>query len=116
MKTIWLNDWQDADKADLEKLFALKSGALADIELLLASYKQGDDSGYGFIFFRLNQQFFEVNVSHDSERDLQGQWEPEDTSIEALLFRLHRGNLGSSKASENIFDDALKNLLKSLMQ
>ena len=116
MKTIWLNDWQDADKAKLEKLFALKSGALADIELLLASYKQGDDSGYGFIFFRLNQQFFEVNVSHDSECNLQGQWEPEDTSIEALLFRLHRGNLGSSRASENIFDEALKTLLKSLMQ
>jgi len=116
MKTIWLNDWQDADKAELEKLFALNSGALDEIELLLASYKQGDDSGYGFLLYRLNQQYYEVNASHDSECNLQGQWEPEDTSIEALLFRLHRGNLGSSKASENVFDEALKSLLKSLMQ
>ena len=116
MNTIWLNDWQDSDVSELEKLFGLKPDQLSDIELLLASYKQGDDSGYGFILFIAGDEYFEVNVSHDSECNLIGQWEPEETTVEALLFRLHRGNLGSEKASENVFALQLKEVLNRLMQ
>lgn len=116
MGTIWLNDWQNFEAKDLAKVFALKSTELDGYDLLLASYKQGDESGYGFILFFDGQRYFEVNVSHDSECQLMGQWLPEETSIEALWFRLTRGNLGAAAAGENVFDSALKQLLTSLMQ
>ncbi len=116
MKTIWLNDWKDADKNTLETLFGLRLNELNNIDLLLASYKQGDDSGYGFILFETAQGLYEVNVSHDSECNLSGQWQPEETTIEALLFRLQKGNLGSEKAGENIFAQPLQDLLSSLTQ
>ena len=116
MKTIWLNDWVGSNKANLEKLFGLHSDELRDIDLLLASYKQGDDSGYGFIFFRDAQNYYEVNISNDSEIDLSGQWQPEETSIEVLLIRLNRGNLGTESASEKIFAVPLRELLALLLQ
>ncbi|MDH5425968.1 MAG: hypothetical protein OEY29_13315 [Gammaproteobacteria bacterium] len=115
-KTFWLNDWCGADKSVLEKLFGLKNKQLSDIDILLASYKEGDYSGYGFILFAIGQDFYEVNVSHDSECEFDGQWQPEETTIEALLYRLHRGNLGSAAAGENVFSAELKELLSSLMQ
>lgn len=116
MKTIWLNDWEGSNKAKLEKLFGLHSDELRDIELLLASYKQEDDSGYGFILFRDALNYYEVNVSNDSEIELSGQWLPEETSIEVLLFRLNKGNLGAEAASENIFAEPLRGLLSRLLQ
>lgn len=116
MKTIWLNDWINSNKTSLEKLFGLHSDELRDIDLLLASYKQGDDSGYGFVFFKEAQSYYEVNVSNDSEIDLSGQWQPEETSIEALMFRLNRGNLGTEAAGENIYAEPLRELLARLLQ
>lgn len=116
MKAIWLNDWVGLNKANLEKLFGLHSEELHDIDLLLASYKQEDDSGYGFILFRDAQNYYEVNVSNDSKIDLSGQWQPEETSIEVLLFRLNKGNLGAEAASENIFAGPLRELLARLLQ
>lgn len=116
MKTIWLNDWETCNKAKLESIFGLHTNELVNINLLLASYKQGDESGYGFIFFQVAEDFYEVNVSHDSENDLRGQWLPEETTIEALLFRLNRGNLGTEAAGENIFAEPLRLILSRLIQ
>lgn len=116
MNTIWLNDWKNINKSKLEHLFGLSNDALRHIDLLLASYKQGDDSGYGFIFFKIAEDYYEVNVSHDSENDLHNQWQPEETTIEALWFRLSKGNLGTELASENVFADPLRALLTRLMQ
>lgn len=116
MKSIWLNDWENADNTKLEHFFGLHSHQLRDINVLLASYKEGDVSGYGFIFYQIAEVYYEVNASHDSENNLHGQWQPEETTIEALLFRLNRGNLGTEAASENIFAAPLLSLLKRLMQ
>lgn len=116
IKTFWLNDWNDADISDLEKIFGLEANELSDIDILLASYKEGDYSGYGFILFTIGQSYYEVNTSHDSECEFTGQWQPEETTIEALLYRLHRGNLGSAAAGENVFSEELKQILNGLMQ
>lgn len=116
MKSIWLNDWQGFNKQKLESVFGLKPNQLDHIDILLASYTNQHDAGYAFILFEQNAQLFEVNCSHDSEADFDGQWQPEDTSIEALLFRLNRGNLGSIKASDNVFDEPLRLLLKQYQQ
>lgn len=112
--TIWLNDWKDYDQRQLESSFGLAENELSDINVMLASYKDSGDAGYAFILFSLGQSLFEVNASHDSELNLKGQWQPEETSIEALMFRLEKGNLGTDEAGDNIFAESLKSLLLRL--
>lgn len=116
MKSVWLNDWEDAGVSQLEQHFGLKTGSLQDIEILLASYKESDDSGYAFVLYRHQQCLYEVNASHDSVLDFRDQWQPEETTVEALIYRLNKGNLGSSEASENVFAEPLYNVLRQLMQ
>ena len=115
ISSIWLNDWKDASKKDLEQLFGLANSELDSINILLASYKLGDESAYAFILFSVDDVLYEVNASHDSEVDFEDQWQPEETTIEALLFRLNKGHLGSAKASENIFAVDLTEILHKLM-
>lgn len=114
--TIWLNDWKGFSIGQIENLFGLSQGELSSINLLLASYSQEDDSSYAFLLFYLDDSLYEVNASHDSEIDFNGQWQPEETSVEALRFRLTRGNLGAKEASNNIFADELKAILNSRLQ
>ena len=116
MQPIWLNDWKDFNTEKLEVVFGLEKDELKDIEILLASYKESDDSGYAFILLRSDQKLYEVNASHDSAIDFQDQWQPEETSIEVLLHRLNIGNLGSAESGENIFAQPLKKLFSKLMQ
>jgi len=113
---IWLNDWKNFDIEQLEHAFGLPEKALNDIEIILASYFHGDDTSYAFILFSRHQALFEVNASHDSEVDFSGQWQPEETSYEALQFRLTRGRLGQAEASENVFADELKTILNRELQ
>ena len=112
----WLNDWQNFSINQLESVFGLVKGSLDDIELLLASYAESDDAGYAFILYRDQQRLYEVNASHDSILDFNDQWLPEEASVEALLFRLNKGNLGSIEASENVFANELRQVLKNYLQ
>lgn len=116
MKSIWLNDWQAFSIDQLEAVFGLAKGSLDHIEILLASYTESDDAGYAFILFRQQQQLYEVNASHDSLLDFNGQWQPEETTVEALLFRLNKGNLGRIEASENVFANELRQVLNAFLQ
>lgn len=116
MKNYWLNDWSNGSASLLETIFGIERGSLDDVDILLASYVASDDSGYAFILYQENQQLYEINASHDSEIDFLGQWIPEQTSVEVLLFRLNRGNLGSAEASDNLFADELRLLLKQYVQ
>lgn len=116
MKSTWLNDWQAYSSFQLESVFGLSKGSLDQIEILLASYTESDDAGYAFVLYRDQQRLYEVNASHDSQLDFYGQWLPEETSVDALLFRLNKGNLGSIKASDNVFADELREVLKAFLQ
>jgi hypothetical protein len=58
-----------------------------DAEFLFAAYTYEDYSGSAFVLFRKDGKLFEVNGSHCSCYGLEGQWEPEETSKEALLKR-----------------------------
>lgn len=116
MSTLWLNDWENTEISQLQRMFGLHKSDLDNIDLLLLSHHYEDDSGYAFILYSDKQTLYEVNASHDSELDFIGQWQPEETSLEALMFRLTRGNLGKSQLGEDIFAEALLNLLKRYMQ
>ncbi len=59
--------------------------------MLLASYSYEDYSGSAFVLYRKDGQLFEVNGGHCSCYGLEGQWEPESTTKQALLERLTNG-------------------------
>lgn len=110
----YLNDWSNGDILTLQRAFDLDKDVFNDVEILLASYKAESDSGYAFVLYMQNGLLYEVNASHDSNADLEGQWDPEQTSIEILQHRLDKGNLGNAKASQNVFDNQLREVLKYL--
>ncbi len=53
-------------------------------KILFASYGGGSYDGDAFVLFEENGKLYEVHGSHCSCYGLEGQWKPEETSIEAL--------------------------------
>lgn len=111
---IYLNDWSGSGKDRLKKAFGIGDRELEGVEILLASYTRDDFHGEAFVLFRRQGVLFEVNASHNSSDGLEGQWEPEDTLIEALRYRLEKGCLGSPDGGINLFADELLFLLTEL--
>lgn len=86
---------------DMMQDFAISNEQLKDVEILYACYTPGDYCGDAHVIFRKEDKMYEVNGSHCSCFGLEGQWEPEETSVIALLVR------------PNVSEDA-KAILRSL--
>ena len=132
---MYLNDWKDVGflgmVADFEGIdikhksemdAALKHERWQGMEVLLASYGTEDFSGDAFVLFRKDGKLYEVNGSHCSCYGLEDQsysgerhtqWEPEETTIEALRHRLDNGKLGQCY-SGNEYANELRSVLGSL--
>lgn len=105
--------WPNEDMWEEKKgklLSVLSSGKYDDIHVLLASYTYESYSGDAFVLFEKGGKFYEVSGSHCSCFGLGGQWEPEDTTVEALLHRLNEGRLGAYDS--NKFDTELRAVLE----
>lgn len=81
------------------------------INILFASYGQANYSGDAFVLFEKEGSLFEVNASHCSCYGLEGQFEPEETTIEAISQRLIKGSFGTDNYSDNEFAIELKQFL-----
>lgn len=96
---MFLNNWAGGDAGEVARAFGLSDEDLAGVEILLASYGSADYEAEAFVLFRRDGQLFEVNGSHGSMDCLakdqwdypQSQWEPEETSVEALRDRMACG-------------------------
>lgn len=53
------------------------------INILFASYGEDNYSGNAFVLFEKDGKLYEVNGSHCSCYGLEGQFEPEETTLEA---------------------------------
>lgn len=95
---MFLNDWAPGSdnyrgtglvgvKADFE----IGDDALVGVEILLASYTYESYSGEAFVLFSRDGKLWEVNGSHCSCYGLEGQWEPEETSVESIERRISTG-------------------------
>lgn len=77
--------------SDIEREFALAANHLRDnnLEVLYAIYTTGDYDGDSFLVLRntVTKELFEVNASHCSCYGLEGQFEPERTTLESLKLR-----------------------------
>ncbi len=82
-----------------------------DINVLLAIYTYQDYDGSAFVLFERGGKLYEVNGGHCSCYGLEGQWEPEETSVEALRHRLNNGYFGGTYSYD--FRDDLWKVLKS---
>jgi len=90
---------------------------LSGVEILLAYYDYEDYSGSAFVLFRKDGKLFEVNGGHCSCYGLEGQWTPEETTAEALVFRMDKGDLGVTSewdGRKNLFRDELREVLRGV--
>jgi hypothetical protein len=76
--------------------------------ILFASYGTDNYSGDAFVLFEKNGKLYEVNGSHCSCYGLEGQFEPEETTLEAIEMRLTKGTMGVDDYSDNEFATELK--------
>ncbi len=74
-------------KEDVAFNFQIPEGELEGVEILYACYECPPYEGYAHVIFRKDDKLYEVNGSHCSCNGLEGCWEPEETTVAALLFR-----------------------------
>jgi len=106
----WGGDY-DAPEGLAAKQAAIDA-AFAGAEVLFAIYTYANYDGDAFVLFARDGQLFEVNGSHCSCYGLEGQWEPEETTVEAIRHRMTEGTLGSGN-DWPAFKDELEAVLKA---
>jgi hypothetical protein len=79
--------------------------------ILFASYECEAYEGSAYVLYEENGKLFEVHGSHCSCMGLEGQWEPEETTLDSLKHRLQKGTLGFDGYSGNEFGEELKEFL-----
>ena len=60
---------------------------LEDSEVLIASYGGASYEGDAIVVFQRDGKYYEAHGSHCSCNGLEGQWFPEETTMEALVYR-----------------------------
>lgn len=78
-------------KEDVADAFQIDIKQLKGCKIHIAWYGQGDYDGSAFVLFTHNDQLYEVNGGHCSCHGLEGQWEPEETTVAALRHRHDHG-------------------------
>ena len=95
----FIQEFESAD--DVIKKYTAPEDALTDATIHLAWYGYGSYCGSSFVLFEKGGKLFEVNGSHCSCFELEGQWEPEETSWASLGMRNLTGECdGSSEAHD----------------
>lgn len=108
---ISVNDSEKTQKENNEIMERYKD-TFDNVNILLASYTYANYSGSAFVLFEKDGNLYEVNGSHCSCYGLEDQWEPDETTIEALVMRVTKGNLGHEEYGDNEFAVELKELLE----
>jgi hypothetical protein len=72
---------------DIKSNFEISDKELKGCEIIFADYDTPPYEGSAHVIFRKGGKLYEVNGSHCSCYGLEGQWVPEETLVEALMFR-----------------------------
>jgi len=86
---MYQGDFNSVD--DVVAEFQITPQDLARVTMAYASYEFEHYEGAAFVLFVKDDKLYEVHASHCSCYGLEGQWEPEETSVDELLFRLKNG-------------------------
>ena len=109
MESVFLEDFKDI--SDIKRNFELKDKDLKGVKILLAYYAVECYEGDAFVLFEKRGKLYEVNGSHCSCYGLEGQWEPELTSREAICHRMSEGTLGLDYRKNDTFRKKLIEVL-----
>lgn len=90
--THWRNNEKGAAHVFVD--FQVTEEQQQGVEIILASYGGDYYEGDAFVLFRKDGKLYEVNGSHCSCYGLEDQWEPEETTLRDLRFRMEQGHLG----------------------
>lgn len=117
MQPVFLEDFDSAE--DVFANFRVAEEQQAGVEILFAYYSYENYSGDAFVLFRTaDGALWEVNGGHCSCYGLEGQWEPELTSVSELRHRMDQGRQGSEYAygggRQNTYGQELSALLDHL--
>lgn len=80
-REFFYNCWDD------EGNYVIPDDFPSEEEILFAYYGREYYTGSAFVLFQRNGKLYEVNGSHCSCYGLENQWEPEETSWDALAMR-----------------------------
>lgn len=83
--TVFFGDFHSVE--DIIEEFQISADALVDATILFATYEYTLYEGDAFVLFERDGKLYEVNGSHCSCYGLEGQWEPEETSVAAVRMR-----------------------------
>jgi len=115
---VYLNDWAESGQAGMLEDFGIGPDALKGAEVLVASYTYEDWSGDAYVLFKRDGKLWEVHGGHCScyglsegsyygDEASQTQWQPEETSAEAILHRIEKGTWGEEAKVADIVRTAL---------
>jgi len=117
-RTMFLNDWSNLEEMIADFWPGPGYGAddhlkdeLDGVTILLASYGQWSYEGNAFVLFERGEKLYEVNGSHCSCYGLERQWEPEETTVADLRYRMTHGDLGQGRYTGHEFSAELDAVL-----
>ncbi len=89
MQNVYYGDWNCLE--DMLRDFQISKSEIEGYDVLYAWYEYADYSGTAFVLLKKGRKLYEVNGGHCSCMGLDGQFELEETSAEALSLRKHYG-------------------------
>ncbi len=78
----------NVSKEEVAGWFSIDVEQLEGATMLYGYYSYEDYSGEAFVLYEKDGKLWEVNGSHCSCYGLEGQWDPEETSVAAVEKRL----------------------------
>lgn len=91
-------DWEGGTLKDICRDFDLQIETFDGIRLIAAEYTYESYEGRSHVIFEKDGQLFEVIGGHCSCYGLEGQWDPEPTTLDSLRHRFVKGRLGTDDA------------------
>jgi len=107
---MYLENFSNLD--DVLREFNVVGNGYDGINVLLAIYTYEDYDGSSFVLFERDGVLYEVNGGHCSCYGLEDQWDPEETSAEALRLRIVNNGYFGGSYSYDCRDDLRKVLNK----
>jgi hypothetical protein len=81
----YFGNWSQLE--DIAHGFEIDVKELEGIHVIAATYEHEAYEGYANVIFMKDGKYFEAHGSHCSCNGLEGQWDPQETSYEALMDR-----------------------------
>lgn len=85
MENVYFGEFAGVD--DMLEQFEIESAVLDGLEILHAHYSNENYEGNAFVLYRKDNKLYEVNADHCSCYGLERQWDPEETTAEAVSLR-----------------------------